>query len=87
MIEESEYEVHSISRSIRVPSIIRLVRFIGFRKREVKFSRENIYSRDRYKCQYCGKREAPQGLTYDHIIPRSMGGKTEWNNIVTCCIS
>ena len=86
MVEESEHEVHSISRSIRIPSIVRLVRYIGLRKREVKFSRENIYARDRYQCQYCGRRESPQGLTYDHIIPRALGGKTEWTNIVTCCI-
>ncbi len=87
VVKESDYEVHSVSRSMRVPSIVRLVRFIGFSKKEVKFSRENIYARDRFQCQYCGNRYTPQGLTYDHIIPRSRGGKTEWSNIVTCCIA
>jgi 5-methylcytosine-specific restriction endonuclease McrA len=85
VVEESAFEVHAVSTSMRVPSIVRLIRYIGLNKREVKFSRENIYARDRFKCQYCGKRFKPQMLTYDHIIPKSRGGKTEWGNIVTCC--
>ncbi|NIM19811.1 MAG: HNH endonuclease [Candidatus Latescibacteria bacterium] len=86
VVKESEREVRSVSISMRVPSIVRLVRFIGLNRKEVKFSRENIYARDRFQCQYCGRRFTPQNLTYDHIIPRSRGGVTEWSNIVTCCI-
>jgi len=55
-------------------------------KRPAKFSRQNIYARDKYKCQYCGQRFSSEELTYDHVIPRSRGGKTEWENIVTCCV-
>ncbi|MFH1754331.1 MAG: HNH endonuclease [Candidatus Latescibacterota bacterium] len=85
VVEESDFEVRAVTISMRVPSIVRLIRFIGLNQREVKFSRDNIYARDRFKCQYCGKRFTPQTLTYDHILPRSRGGKTEWSNIVTCC--
>jgi len=51
----------------------------------VKFSRVNIYARDNYKCQYCGRKASISDLTYDHVVPRSQGGLTEWTNIVTCC--
>jgi 5-methylcytosine-specific restriction endonuclease McrA len=55
-------------------------------KTPVKFSRQNIYARDKYRCQYCGAKFGPEELTYDHVVPRSRGGKTKWDNIVTCCI-
>jgi 5-methylcytosine-specific restriction endonuclease McrA len=86
VVEESDESVHSISFTVRIPSVVRLLRFVGFKKREIKFSRQNIYARDRFQCQYCGQKLNTEDLTYDHIIPRSRGGKTEWGNIVTCCI-
>ncbi|MBI4719645.1 MAG: HNH endonuclease [Chitinivibrionia bacterium] len=86
VVEESDESVHSISFSIKIPSVVRLLRFVGFKKREIKFSRQNIYARDRFQCQYCGEKLSSEDLTYDHITPRSRGGKTEWSNIVTCCI-
>src|SRR6185295_14741718 len=51
----------------------------------VKFSRVNIYARDEYRCQYCGTKCTIDRLTYDHVVPRSRGGKTSWENIVSCC--
>jgi 5-methylcytosine-specific restriction endonuclease McrA len=86
VIEEYDREIHSISFTIRVPSIIRLIRYIRKRKSGVKFSRQNIYARDKNQCQYCGRKLSSEELTYDHVIPRSLGGRTEWTNIVTCCM-
>lgn len=87
VLEEYEREVRSVSLSIPMPSVIRLHALIRVKTRGVKFSRQNIYARDKYECQYCRRRLAPSELTYDHVIPRSLGGPTDWENIVTCCIS
>jgi len=85
VLEESDTEVHSASEALRVPQVVRLLRFVGFRKRDVKFSRQNIYARDKYRCQYCSKKLPVKELTIDHVVPRSRGGGTNWENIVTCC--
>ena len=87
VVEESEREVHAVALTMRVPSVVRLMRFVRFRRREARFSRRNIYSRDNYSCQYCGRRFPADDLTCDHVLPRSRGGKAQWNNIVTCCVA
>ncbi|HAR94853.1 MAG TPA: HNH endonuclease [Deltaproteobacteria bacterium] len=79
-------EVKSISRSVRLPAVIRLLHFVRNGKRGVKFSRRNVFIRDDFTCQYCGKKFEAKHLTCDHLIPRSRGGLTEWTNIVTSCI-
>jgi 5-methylcytosine-specific restriction endonuclease McrA len=86
IVEASPHEVHSVSISMSVPSVVRLTSFVRFRRREAKFSRRNIYTRDDFRCQYCGDRPPAQELTCDHVVPRSRGGRTEWSNIVTCCV-
>jgi 5-methylcytosine-specific restriction endonuclease McrA len=86
VIEEYSRDIHSVSFTIRLPSVVRLLRMVKRPRTPVKFSRQNIYARDRYKCQYCGNRFSSEDLTYDHVIPKSRGGKTQWKNIVTCCI-
>jgi len=86
VIEEYDREIRSVSFTIKLPSVIRLLRYVRRKKSEVRFSRQNIYARDNYRCQYCGRKLSPDELTYDHVIPRSRGGRTEWTNIVTCCI-
>ena len=86
VIEEYHQEIHSISFTIKLPSVIRLLKMVKRPNSPVKFSRHNIYARDGYRCQYCGKRFPVEELTYDHVLPKSRGGKTEWGNIVTCCI-
>ena len=86
VIEEYNTEIHSVSFTIKLPSVVRLLKIVKRNKSPVKFSRQNIYARDRYKCQYCGCRFSTEDLTYDHIRPKFRGGKTEWENIVTCCI-
>ncbi len=86
VLEEYNKEIHAVSFKIRLPSVVRLLKFVKWKKAPVKFSRMNIYERDEFCCQYCGKRLPPEDLTYDHVIPKSRGGKTMWTNIVTCCV-
>lgn len=86
VVEEYSREIHSVSFTIKLPSVVRLLRIVKRPNSPVKFSRQNIYARDKYRCQYCGGRFPSEELTYDHIIPKSRGGKTKWTNIVTSCI-
>ena len=86
VLEEYNRKIHSVSFAIKLPSVIRLLKLVKRPKSPIKFSRQNIYARDKYKCQYCGRRFPSEELTYDHVIPKYRGGKTEWTNIVTCCI-
>jgi len=87
VLEEYAEEIHTVSLSIRLPSVIRLFAFIRPRYQEMRFTRYNIYLRDRGRCQYCGRRFGMRDLTYDHVIPRASGGAVNWENIVTCCRS
>ncbi|MCX5803720.1 MAG: HNH endonuclease [Proteobacteria bacterium] len=86
VLREYEREIRGVSISIRQPAVMRLLRLVRNNHMSVKFSRRNIFLRDDYTCQYCGKRFDPKGLTCDHIVPKSRGGVTEWSNIVTSCI-
>ncbi|MDH3198846.1 MAG: HNH endonuclease [Candidatus Krumholzibacteria bacterium] len=86
VVAESEREVHSVSLTLRVPAVVRLLAFVRYHRREARFSRRNIYARDDHSCQYCGRRFSVDELTCDHVVPRSRGGRSEWSNIVTCCV-
>ena len=87
VIEEYETRiVRSVTLEFKVPSIIRFLRKIRDRKRAVKFSRENVYARDKGACQYCGARVSRAEATYDHVTPRTHGGQTTWENVVICCV-
>jgi len=86
VIEEYEdREIRSVTFSIKVPSIVRFLEKISRRKKAVKFSRENVYARDKGRCQYCGSDISRSEATYDHVLPRRLGGKTIWENIVISC--
>lgn len=74
------------SFEIAVPEVIMLTEFSRFPPRQLKFSRKNIYLRDSHTCQYCGKVPKKEELTIDHVLPRSRGGKTTWENVVLACI-
>lgn len=74
-----------VDRVIRVPRVILLLAFDRVPKRRVRFSRFNIYSRDRNTCQYCGKVFPRSELNLDHVVPRSRGGKSTWENVVCSC--
>jgi len=85
VIEEYGRMIRGVSITLPLPAVIRLNHFIKRRTPIVKFSRQNLYVRDKGKCQYCGTFFEPKELTYDHVIPRSKGGQTDWTNVVTCC--
>ena len=70
---------------IKMPAVVRLLRSVRSRKKAVKFSRLNVLTRDHWKCQFCGKKLPTKQLNYDHVVPRKLGGKTVWENIVTSC--
>ena len=86
VVEEYTREVHSVNLTVRLPAVVRLLHLMRVKSRGVKFSRQHIYARDAYECQYCGRQFPPTELTYDHVVPRALGGQTDWTNIVTCCI-
>jgi hypothetical protein len=77
--------VSTVNFHIAVPRIIRLLFYDRLPRGGVKFNRRNIFARDKNSCQYCGKRQRTSELSLDHIIPRSMGGKSVWTNIVCAC--
>ena len=79
--------IHAVSFKIRVPRVILLVVFDRFPKKEVKFTRHNIFERDQNICQYCGSVFDRKDLNLDHVVPRDRGGPTTWENIVCSCIS
>jgi 5-methylcytosine-specific restriction endonuclease McrA len=79
--------VRSVSLQLKMPSVVRFLRGAHFRRRGVKFSRENVYARDKRRCQYCGVIVARPDATYDHVMPRSRGGRTCWENIVIACLA
>jgi len=77
--------VSTVNFYIAVPRIIRLLFYDRLPRNEVKFNRRNIFARDKNRCQYCGKRQRTSELSLDHIIPKSVGGKSVWENIVCAC--
>ena len=85
VIEEYDHDIKTTSLVIKIPAVVRLLGAFRRHKKPVKFSRINIYGRDKFTCQYCGVKKKIGELTYDHILPRSRGGKTTWLNIATCC--
>lgn len=87
IVEEYEDKwVRSVTVEIKVPSVIRFLKKVVGRRKGVRFSRENVYTRDKGRCQYCGKIVSRAEATYDHVKPRSQSGKTCWDNIVICCV-
>ena len=79
--------IHTVSQAIRIPRVIVLQFFDHLPKRQIRFSRQNIYLRDQCTCQYCGRKRLRSHLNLDHVIPRSQGGRTTWTNVVCSCIS
>lgn len=76
-----------VGRSIAVPRVILLVSFDRVPRRYVRFTRYNVYARDGNTCQYCGRHLPRHELNLDHVIPRSQGGQSTWENIVCSCHS
>lgn len=87
VVVEYDEDIASPSVTWKMPAVIRLRRL---NRREqhgnhIKFSRQNVYARDRSTCQYCGERFNERDLSYDHVVPKSAGGRRTWDNIVTAC--
>jgi 5-methylcytosine-specific restriction endonuclease McrA len=85
VIDVYDREIRSVSITFKLPSILRLLKLVKIRRssQETRFSRANIYQRDKYTCQYCGVRYPAEDLTFDHVTPLVQGGDTTWENIVT----
>lgn len=83
--EHPDRYINTVNWSIKMPSVVRFLRPIP-RKKAIKFSRQNVYARDKGKCQYCGQRVPRSDYTYDHVTPRAQGGKTCWENVVVSCV-
>ena len=84
IISEYESEVHSPSLKMKLPSVISLKRYVA-PKSNPAFTRFNVFLRDNFICQYCYERYPVKQLTFDHLIPKSRGGKTRWQNVVSAC--
>jgi 5-methylcytosine-specific restriction endonuclease McrA len=69
-----------------MPAVVRLLKYVSLSVKTVKFSRINVFGRDKFTCQYCDVQPGTADLTYDHVTPKSRGGATKWENIATCCI-
>lgn len=84
IVERYPVEIRSPSRSVPLPSVVRLGVYIRAPRQEVSLTRRNVLKRDRYTCQYCGTRRGP--MTTDHVVPRSLGGGDAWTNLVCACV-
>ncbi len=84
IVSEYELQVRSPSFSMRLPSVIALKRYVPL-NRSAAFTRFNVFLRDGFLCQYCGEAFPTSELTFDHVVPLSRGGRTEWTNVVTAC--
>ncbi len=85
IVSEYEQAVHSPSFEMNLPSVISLKDYVHLDRRPA-FTRFNVFLRDRFTCSYCGTAAATEELTFDHIVPKSRGGKTNWQNVVCSCI-
>lgn len=86
IISEYDTVVRSPSFEMRLPSVISLKEYVT-PSRKPAFTRFNVFLRDRFACQYCGERYPTHELTFDHVVPRSRGGRTTWQNVVAACSS
>jgi 5-methylcytosine-specific restriction endonuclease McrA len=84
VVEKDSKVLHSPSMEMPLPAVVKLSYHVKRPLPKLKLSRQNILSRDKQRCQYCGRRS--KELTIDHVIPRERGGTHSWENLVTCCI-
>ena len=84
IISEYDQQISSPSLKMNLPSVIALKEYVP-QTRDPAFTRFNVFLRDRFCCQYCGGNFVASELTFDHVIPKSRGGRTSWNNVVAAC--
>jgi 5-methylcytosine-specific restriction endonuclease McrA len=80
-----------VNKKHPIPAVVKTVKYFRLHNKHVNFSRQNLFVRDNFQCQYCGCKPEIRKLTYDHVIPKSLwkhhnGSPTSWTNIVTACI-
>lgn len=80
-----ESGMRSVSREVRIPEVIRLLRYDKLPLNKVHYNRKTLFARDNRTCMYCGCRPPMSELSIDHVVPRSRGGRTEWTNVVVAC--
>jgi 5-methylcytosine-specific restriction endonuclease McrA len=83
--EGNDNRIAAPSLVMQIPAVMALKRYVKPFKHGVKFSRINVFQRDKFQCQYCGHKFVASDLTFEHVIPRHRGGKTVWENIVASC--
>ncbi|MCK5738701.1 HNH endonuclease [bacterium] len=83
VVESNAHLVHSVSLAMPLPSVIRVLHYVHKPYREVVLNRRNVIRRDHHTCQYCGDRVGP--MTVDHVIPKRLGGRDTWQNLVCAC--
>ncbi|MEE8422145.1 MAG: HNH endonuclease [Dehalococcoidia bacterium] len=83
LIEDGRERIRGVGRSFRLPSVIRLRRYVRRPQPRLRLTRREVFARDQQRCQYCGKQQ--RDLTLDHIKPRHRGGRHEWENLVAAC--
>lgn len=85
--QPDEDYIKTPTRELQVPRIVRLVLYDRIPKSTVRFNRKTLFARDGYRCQYCGQTRPMSQLSLDHVVPRSQGGRTTWENVVCSCTS
>ena len=84
---EGELFIQAVRLRLRVPEVITLTGYDRLPSAAVAFSRRNVFKRDHYTCQYCGVQPGTEELSIDHVIPRSQGGTSTWENCVLACVA
>ena len=84
---DGEPFIRTVAFRMRVPEVVTLTRYERMRESTVTFSRRNLFKRDHSSCQYCGARPGSAELTIDHVVPRSLGGTSTWENCVLACVA
>ncbi len=85
VIENGRGELHAMNASVPIPSVVRLTQFVRRPRLQKRLTRFEVFNRDKYTCQYCGRES--RDITLDHIIPKSRAGSHEWDNVVACCFA
>lgn len=83
--EYPDKHIRTVNWTVQMPSVVRFLKPIH-RRKAVKFSRDNVYMRDKRRCQYCSRVISRHEATYDHVVPRAQGGRTTWDNVVIACV-
>ncbi len=84
VLEDADESIHGVGRLFQLPSVIRLGRYVRRPQPRPRLTRQEVFSRDQQRCQYCGRNDT--NLTLDHVQPRHRGGRHEWGNVVAACM-